>query len=120
MIVKNNLAFNMFQDKWEKEVQRMINNGIKKIPDHPGAGWLAGIATKYNLCSAVWLEHGNWVICAEPLKKYGSEDPYYCTECYAKIQEYNDSLKRKIDTEPSKPMKNLIEKVMPKEDDLPF
>ncbi len=105
MIIKNNDA-GLFIRKWQEEVQKMMRNGIKKIPESPGAGWLSNTAAKHNLCSAVWREDGDWAVCAAPLKKYPSGDPYLCKGHAKKQQDYVDSLKEKEE--------------MSEDDDLPF
>jgi len=93
MIIKNYNP-HLFKQEWEIEVQRMMRNGVTKIPDHPGPGWLAGIAARHNLCAATWREGNDWAVCAAPLSKYGSENPYFCRGCYRKIQEMQEVVKK--------------------------
>ena len=119
MIIKNNDA-GIFIRKWQEEVQKMMRNGIKKIPESPGGGWLAKIAAQHDMCCSTWIENGEWAVCAASLKRYPSENPYYCAGCYRKIKEHVDSLRKKQKQESAEPMKPFVKKVMPVEEDLPF
>ena len=105
MIIKNNDS-ELFIREWQKQIGKMEENNVKIIPRNPGAGWLSNTAAKHGLCSAVWRENGDWAVCAAPLKKYLSDDPYLCKGHAKMQQEYVDSLKEK-------------EKVS-EDDDLPF
>lgn len=120
MIIKNPSVQEMFKREWQFALAEMAKK-TDRVPAAPGPGWLSTMAAKHNLCAMIWREDRDWAVCAAPLSRFPSENPYYCKGCNQKLQEFKAREEREKNRNQAKPMKKIIQKQLPvTEKDLPF